>query len=181
MILQTSRLVLRPWKSIDLSPLVEMNSEPEVYELLGGPGLAAHSAAALERYQMNFAEHGWGVFVIEHQTEGFLGLAGLQKVRDILPIAPAVEVVWRLRRSAWGQGYAHEAIDAILDSVRDHTAFSEIIAIISKPNERSARTAQRLGFRHDEEADFLYPDPELAAELRPHKIFRLSWGIDIRR
>jgi RimJ/RimL family protein N-acetyltransferase len=181
MILPTSRLALRPWKSTDLSSLFEMNSEPEVHELLGGPGLAAHPATALARYQAHFAQYGWGVFVIEHKTEGFIGLAGLQAVRDILPIAPAVEAVWRLRRSAWGQGYVHEAVEAILDSVKERTAFSEIVAIISQPNVRSARTAQRLGFRHDEEADFLYPDPELAPKLRPHRVFRLSWGIDIRR
>lgn len=173
-ILRSTRLVVRAWEDEDLSSLVAMNSEPEVNEWLGGPTLAKGSAASILRYRECMAANGWGVFHVADSSGRFLGLAGLQPVRSTLPVAPAVEAVWRFRRTAWGAGYASEAMQMVLDACRQNMTESQILAIISQPNIRSARTATRLGFRHQPASDFLYPDPTLDAHLRPHKVFRLD-------
>ncbi|MBZ9780248.1 GNAT family N-acetyltransferase [Pseudomonas sp. REP124] len=174
MVLRSDRLVLRTWTNADLTSLISMNSEPEVNEWLGGPALAKGSAASLDRYRECMAANGWGVLHVADSSGMFLGLAGLQPVRSELPVAPAVEAVWRFRRIAWGAGYASEAMHMVLQECRQKMTGSQILAIISQPNTRSARTATRVGFRHDPNSDFLYPDPALDARLRPHGVFRLD-------
>ncbi|MBK5344132.1 GNAT family N-acetyltransferase [Pseudomonas sp. TH49] len=181
LILRSPRLVLRAWSHEDLSSLISMNSEPEVNGLLGGPALVEGSAASILRYRECMAANRWGVFHVADVAGAFLGLAGLQPVRSTLPVAPAVEAVWRFRRAAWGAGYASEAMRLVLDGCCQDVAAGQILAIISQPNIRSAQTATRLGFHHDPKSDFLYPDLALDASLRPHKVFRLDLNPSIQR
>jgi len=172
--MKTERLELRAWGPADLNDLVGLNSEPEVYELLGGPSLVAGSASALSRYTCHFSREGWGIWRIEDHLGHCVGLAGLQHVRPVLPVAPAVEAVWRLKRSAWGLGYASEAMKAILETLPLRFESNEVVALIAHRNLRSAKTAVRTGFELDRAADFLYPDESLAPALRPHQVFRYS-------
>lgn len=169
--MKSERLQLRAWAPTDLDDLVGLNSEPEVYELLGGPTLADGSAAALKRYTDHFSREGWGMWRIEDVLGQFVGLAGLQHVRPSLPVAPAVEAVWRFTRSAWGLGYASEAVKIILEALHPSFKFDEVVALIALPNVRSAKTAVRVGFELDQSADFLYPDESLNPTLRPHQVF----------
>ncbi|SHO64128.1 Protein N-acetyltransferase, RimJ/RimL family [Pseudoxanthobacter soli DSM 19599] len=194
MIIETPRLRLRPWTAGDIDRLAALNAEPEVNAWLGGPGLSRHDAAVLARITGHFDENGWGIWLVESrqfergQVEGgqvesrqfetgdgaFLGLAGLQPVRPTLPLAPATEAVWRLRRAAWGRGYVVEAMTAILTAAVAAGAPADLVALVARPNLRSAATAGRLGFRHDPAADFLHPDLAADHPLRPHRVFRRS-------
>ncbi|CAG4886118.1 GNAT family N-acetyltransferase [Paraburkholderia saeva] len=169
--LRTARLALRAWRDDDLTSLVSMNADPEVNVWLGGPALVRNSEAAFNLMRERLAAHGWGVLVVEDQAGTFLGICGLQPVRASLPIAPATEIIWRFRREAWGHGYASEAAIAVLDASSQHGVPEEIVALVAWPNQRSASTAQRIGFRHDPSRDFLYPDLDANHPLRAHRVF----------
>ena len=171
--LRTTRLRLRPWRDDDLASLTAMNAEPEVNTWLGGPGLAERSGDALRLMQARLQQQGWGILRVEDLAGTFLGLAGLQPLRPSLPIAPAIEAVWRFRRAAWGHGYACEAMTALLPAARQCGAPEDIVALIAVPNLRSAKTAERIGFRHDPSLDFLHPALDEHHPLRPHRVFRL--------
>ena len=168
----TARLLLRSWQPEDLPALTAINADPQVNTWLGGPDLVHHSAEALQTMRERLDANGWGVFAVCNANGELLGLAGLQPVRSDLPIAPAVEAVWRLRPSAWGQGYVVEAIQAILAALPREAGVDEVVALIAKPNLRSARTAQALGFRYDPAADFLHPALDPDHPLRPHGVYR---------
>ena len=170
--LSTSRLRLRSWTAQDLPALTALNADPEVNAWLGGAGLASHSAETLQAMRERLDANGWGVLAVCDLGGDLLGLAGLQPVRPTLPVAPAVEAVWRLRPSAWGQGYVVEAMQAILDSLPPDSALDEIVALIAKPNLRSARTAQALRFQWDPTADFLHPALDADHPLRLHGVYR---------
>ncbi|MBB3228631.1 RimJ/RimL family protein N-acetyltransferase [Luteibacter sp. Sphag1AF] len=167
------RLQLRPWRPGDLDDLVALNSDPQVFCWLGGPGLIDGSVAALARYQVQFAANGYGVFHVADHAGRFLGLAGLQPVGEGLPTYPATEAVWRFGSAYWWNGFAFEAVTAVLDALPPQ-APDALIAAIADPNLRSARLAERLGFVHAPEADYLHPDASLEAALRPHRVFRLA-------
>lgn len=169
--LLTERLSLRPWRDDDLPSLIALNTDPAVNRWLGGPLLASRSAEALTRMQSHLTTHGWGVLLVEERAGRFLGLAGLQPVRAHLPVAPATEIVWRLRSDAWGQGYASEAAAAILAASAQHGAPTDIVSIVAAANLRSARTAGRIGLRHESALDFLHPDLGEHDSLRPHRVF----------
>jgi RimJ/RimL family protein N-acetyltransferase len=169
--LQTNRLRLRPWRDDDLARLFAMNSEPDVNVWLGGPALADRSTSALKLIQKHFEEHGWGILLVEDLAGRFLGLTGLQPVRSNLSIAPATEIVWRFRTAAWGNGYASEAATAILTNSASYGAPEDIVSIVAAENTRSARTAERVGFRRAPALDFLHPDLHDDNRLRPHHVF----------
>ncbi len=170
--LSTARLRLRSWTADDLPALTAIHADPQVNGWLGGESLASHTAEALQTMGERLAASGWGVLAVCDEGGELLGLAGLQPVRPALPVAPAVEAVWRLRRSAWGRGYVVEAMQAILAALPAHAGLGEIVALVAKPNLRSARTAETLGFRYDPDADFLHPALKADHPLRPHGVYR---------
>ena len=174
--ISTPRLLLRSWTPGDLDALTEINADPQVNAWLGGDMVARHSANALQTICERLDANGWGVLALCDPQGSLLGLAGLQPVRPALPVAPAVEAVWRLRRSAWGRGYVVEAMWAILAAL-PQGAPTDIVALIARPNLRSARTAQALGFRHDPEANFLHPALDDPHPLRPHDVYRRACSV----
>ncbi len=163
---------LRAWSADDLPDLTALNADSQVNTWLGGESLASHSGEALQTMRERLEANGWGVLAICDLAGELLGLAGLQPVRATLPVAPAVEAVWRLRRAAWGCGYVVEAMDAILAAAPKGAGLDETVALVAKPNFRSANTALALGFRYDPGSDFLHPALGVDHPLRLHGVYR---------
>lgn len=170
--LSTPRLLLRAWTATDLPALSALNADPEVNVWLGGEGVAHRSAEALETMQSRLELQGWGVLAVCSLGGELLGLAGLQPLSPVLPVAPGVEAVWRLKRAAWGRGYVREAMQAILTGLPSTSVQGELLALVAKPNLRSAATALSLGFRYDPTADFLHPALDPDHPLRLHGVYR---------
>ncbi len=70
---------------------------------------------------------------------------------------PAVEIGWRLQRSAWRQGYATEAARAALEVAFDEIGLREVVSFTSTVNERARTVMRRLGMAHDPADDFDHP------------------------
>ena len=87
-----------------------MNADPEVMHDLGGPISQAESDEKLDRYATAFERDGLSRWVIEERgTAEFLGYAGLL-YRGSHPLGAHFDLAWRLRRTAWGHGYATEQL-----------------------------------------------------------------------
>lgn len=73
---------------------------------------------------------------------GFLGTVGL------VPVAgcPEIELVYRFRAAAWGQGYATEAASPCLAYAFRTLRLPEIVAFVYPDNLRSQRVIAKLGF-----------------------------------
>ena len=65
-----------------------------------------------------------------------------------------MEVGWRLREDAWGQGYAREAATAALDLAFDRFGAQEVIALTVAGNGASWGLMERLGMARREDLDF---------------------------
>lgn len=104
---RTPRLLLRSWKPSDREAFARLNADPEVMALLLGVPDRAASDALVDRIDAHFAEHGFGPWAVEvHNGAPFIGFVGLRRVGFTAQFTPAVEIAWRLARSAWGHGYA---------------------------------------------------------------------------
>ena len=80
---------------------------------------------------MRWQERGFTFWAVERKADGeLLGFCGL-KLADTpgSPIEGMVEVGWRLREDAWGQGYAKEAAIASLDFAFDTLGADRVVAI----------------------------------------------------
>ncbi|MFK0224482.1 GNAT family N-acetyltransferase [Streptomyces sp. NPDC090303] len=165
----TPRLLLRRWNDDDLVPMAEINADPEVMRWIGDGSVRDldETAAAIERYEEEWDEEGFGLFAVELLGSGeLIGFAGLS-VPDFLPeVLPAVEIGWRLGRPYWGQGYASEAAHAVLEFALQDRGLDRVIAIAHTGNRASENVMRKLGMVPDRETSH----PVLGLPLRVHAI-----------
>jgi RimJ/RimL family protein N-acetyltransferase len=144
--LVTERLLLRRWRADDAEPLAALNADPEVMRWIGdGTALPrALSDELIARFEREWGERGHGVWAAERDGE-LLGFCGLTQPSFLPELLPAVEVGWRLRRSAWGHGYATEAARAAVAFGFREARLREVLAVVDPGNVRSLRVCAKLG------------------------------------
>jgi ribosomal-protein-alanine N-acetyltransferase len=169
--IRTARLLMRSWRDEDRAPFAAMNADPVVMEHFPAPLTRAESDAFVGRIDAHFAEHGYGLWVLEDDT-GFIGFTGLNWATFDAPFNPSLEVGWRLARPAWGKGYASEAAT---ESVRRGLELVErITSFTSLTNERSWRVMERIGLRRDTEFD--HPRVAEGSRIRRHVLYVADRG-----
>jgi RimJ/RimL family protein N-acetyltransferase len=172
--LTTERLLLRPWKPEDRAPFAALNADPEVMEHFPALLTREESDAAIERFQLNLEAHGYTLWALEIRDTGeFIGMTGIQNFPFDTHFTPAVEIGWRLARSAWGHGYASEAARASLDYGFETAGLKEIVAMTATTNLRSQAVMERLGMTRDPADDFDHPKVS-EGPLRRHVLYRKS-------
>ena len=170
-ILETERLRLRLYQESDLEPFCAMNADPVVMRWLGGPSTAEHSLGRARAINAGFGSDGFGMMPLERKADGaFLGIAGLNQL-DWYP--GDVEVGWRLRPEAWGNGYATEAGRAWLGRAFERLGVARVISVADAPNLRSRAVMERLGMRLDHLATL--SDDGDTFEAAVHALSREDW------
>jgi RimJ/RimL family protein N-acetyltransferase len=173
--LRTKRLVLRRWRQIDHEPFAQMNADPFVMEYFPARLSRTDSDNLIAKIEAGFDRHGYGLWALEVRATGeFVGFAGLDVPSLDAHFTPAVEVGWRLVRTAWGQGYATEAgLASIAFGVKE-AGLDQIVSFTSALNVRSQAVMDRLGMTHDTADDFDHPALEEGDHLRRHVLYRIS-------
>ncbi len=175
--METERLVLRAWEASDTEPFAEMCADPDVMRYFPETLSYEKSASLVARCMDKHARGDFSMPPIELKETGeFLGFVGLNRPSygAPLPFDPCVEVGWRLKRSAWGKGYASEAASAWLDYGFGTAGLDEIVAFTIPANEPSQRVMQRLGMVRDHNGDFLHPFLPHGHPYALHVLYRLS-------
>lgn len=145
--LATERLRLRRLIPGDAPALLQIHGDADAMRWYGTDPLPDLAAAAklVDAFdswrRMPNPGTRWG---IERQADGLLvGTCGLFKWnRNWRSCALGYE----LGREAWGAGYMHEALSAILAWGFEHMGLNRIEAQIHPQNQPSLRLAERLGF-----------------------------------
>lgn len=170
----TTRLILRHWREEDREPWAELGADPEVMQHFPKTLTRDESDAFVDGVGAQLEERGWGLWAVEERETGrFLGFTGLNVPRFEAHFTPAVEIGWRLRRDAWGSGFATEAARGVLTVAFDDLELPEIVSFTAVPNERSQAVMRRLGMTHDPAEDFDHPVLAEDSPLRRHVLYRL--------
>jgi RimJ/RimL family protein N-acetyltransferase len=171
---ETQRLLLRQWRAADRQPFAALNADPVVMAYFPAPLTRGQSDATVERCERLIAERGWGAWAAEIKATGeFIGFVGLNVPRDDLPVAPCVEILWRLARAHWRQGFATEAARGALHIGFEVLGLQEIVSFTVPTNIRSRAVMERLGMKADA-ATFEHPGVPDGHALRTHCNYRLS-------
>lgn len=171
----TERLVLREWRPADREPFAALNSDPEVMERFPAMLSRAESGALADRLSESLRRNDFGLWAVEICATGeFIGFTGLAVPTFEAHFTPAVEVGWRLARSAWGHGYATEAARAALSVAFDRLGLDQVVSFTAVGNVRSRAVMERLAMTHDPADDFDHPRLEASSPLRRHVLYRLS-------
>ena len=178
---ETQRLRLRQWQAADREPFAALNADPAVMAHFLAPLTRQESDAIAERCERLIAARGWGPWATEVKKTGeFIGIVGLNIPRDDLPISPCVEILWRLARAHWRQGYASEAARGVAQIGFEVLRLEEIVAFTVPANTRSRAVMARLGMQMDA-ATFEHPGVPEGHILRTHCSYRLSRDTWLRR
>ena len=168
--IETERLMLRGWRDFDRDPFFALNSDPEVMQYLPA-GDRASSDAAVDNLMRTEAEHGHCFWAVERKADGaFVGFCGSMPAREPLG---EVEVGWRLRRDAWGHGYASEGARASLAWCWAHLDTPSVMAITVPANVRSRAVMERIGMAYVEGGDFDHPSLPAGDPLSRHVLYRI--------
>jgi RimJ/RimL family protein N-acetyltransferase len=173
--LETERLILRPWRDEDRAPFAALNADPVVMEHFPSPLTREQSDNLVDRFSAAFASTGFGCLPV--QVKGgpdFIGFVGLSQVNPPNPLAPTVEIGWRLAQEAWGKGYAAEAARAWLDHGLNGLKLDEIVSFTAVDNLRSQAVMQRIGMVRYQARDFEHPNVAEGHRLRPHLVWALN-------
>jgi ribosomal-protein-alanine N-acetyltransferase len=172
-LIETARLILRPWRASDRVPFAEQNADPIVMQLLGGTIDREASDAYIDRVEAHLAEHGFCKWAVEAPgIAPFVGAVGLSYVRFQASFTPAVEVAWRLNRRYWRRGYATEAARAAIKDGFQRIGLTAIVALTVLDNHASIRVMQRLGMTRSIEFD--HPNYPTGHQLCRHVLYRLE-------
>lgn len=173
--LRTDRLILRRWRPTDLEPFAALNADPEVMAHFPTVLDRAASDALAARADAAFDQRGFGLWALEVRADGqFIGFTGLAVPGFRAPFTPAVEVGWRLARTAWGKGYATEAAAAALHDAFGRLGLAEVVSFTAAVNGRSQAVMRRLGMTHDAAFDFDHPGLPAGHRLSRHVLYRLT-------
>jgi ribosomal-protein-alanine N-acetyltransferase len=144
--LVTARLGLREFTADDLPALAGWSVDPRVTRhLLFGPRDAAaarrHLAEVIEA-QSARARRFWELAIERSSDRTVIGACDLT-----LRSREELEVGYLLARPYWGEGYATEALRAILAAGFTGLGVERVVASTAVENRRSARVLERAGLR----------------------------------
>ncbi|MGQ7355216.1 GNAT family N-acetyltransferase [Streptococcus suis] len=146
MILETNRLLIRPWCEADAADLFVYASHPDVGPAAGWP---AHQSVEESREIINTVLSQPETYALVHketgQVIGSIGLMiGKQGGLD-LPDSEA-EIGYWIGHSFWGQGLVPEASQVLLDYGFSQLNLEKIWCRASVENTKSLRVQEKLGF-----------------------------------
>ena len=171
----TERLTLRAWRDEDHAPLLALCRDPLVMATIGPLQSAPEIDAAIARQRGFQSMHGHCFWAIERRADGaMLGFCGLKPGAEGTPIEGRIEIGWRLRSDAWGQGYAREAAQASVDWGWANLDADSLWAITTPGNVRSWGLMLRLGMARHEDLDFDHPALPADSPLLAHITYRIA-------
>ncbi|MEM8812069.1 MAG: GNAT family N-acetyltransferase [Pseudomonadota bacterium] len=142
---------LRPAAAYDRDGLLELLHRREVRRYLCDDAfLPIASVAAMLSRSDELDLEGLGLWIIEHRTERFAGLAGLQTFETDVTASPLVaggiEPIIALNPDCWGLGLAAETLQALCRYAQRTLGLSRLVVSVDRPNNRSHRLVHRCGF-----------------------------------
>ncbi len=165
--LETNRLILRPFIKNDIDSIFAMRSDADVMRFIRPIQTNRSEAESWtnlvssrwEKEKIGFCA------VIEKSSNQFIGWCGLWRLKE----TDETEVGYALIKDFRGKGFAVEASEAFLIYGFEELNLEEIVAVARPENRASRRVMERLGMTYDYTGKFYERD------LVHYSICRESW------
>jgi RimJ/RimL family protein N-acetyltransferase len=141
----TEHLHFRQMTVDDLDKLAGLLGDPALMTYYPAPKTRLEARDWIEWNLRNYADHGYGLWIIETLDGDFVGDCGLtwQPVNGRLEL----EVGYHVRAAHQGHGLATEAALACRNFARDTLQIPQLVTILHPDNAASRRVAQKIGMR----------------------------------
>lgn len=144
----TARLRFREMHEGDLDAMADLLGDPAVMRYYPRPHTREESLAWIDWSRANYAEHGYGLWVLETHDGEFVGDCGLtwQPVGE----QRVLEVGYHVLPAHQNRGYATEAARACLELATGTIGERHVVAIVHPENAASRRVAGKIGMREEQ-------------------------------
>jgi RimJ/RimL family protein N-acetyltransferase len=153
MILETSRLILRPFQDEDIGRLAELMANGDFMRFSLGPYTREQTQTVLQKFlSWNQAGLPSQFAVIFRSNNELIGYCGF--LHWHLDGADEIEIGYRLDPEYWNRGLASEAAQAVRDHAFRDLNLSRVISLIHPDNIASRRVAEKNGMKIEKETVF---------------------------
>jgi len=163
MILETRRLILRPFREEDIERLTELMANRDFMRFSLGPYTRQKTQKVLQKF-LSWDQAGLPCpfAVVPRETNKVLGYCGFLHHPEI---PEEVEIGYRLDPAYWNRGLTTEAARAVRDYAFASLKLRRVISLIHPENVPSRRVAEKIG---------LIPEKEISFRGFPTTVFALS-------
>jgi RimJ/RimL family protein N-acetyltransferase len=146
-LVETERLVIRPWRADEAERLYDMHRRIEVAKWIGGrPMVDRREADELiaDNVARLAADPRFGAWAAIERTS--VVPAGTVLLKPLPHGDGEIEIGWHFHPDSWGRGLATEAATALLAWAFD-LSLPEVWAVTRLDNHRSAAVCRKIGMR----------------------------------
>lgn len=160
--LQTRRLILRRFVPEDAENLSDLDSDPEVMRYLNGGSPTSYETIKNEvlprflGYYRRSERYGFWA-IVEEKSSDFIGWFHLKPTGEE---SAEAELGYRLKRDAWGKGYATEGSKALVEKSFQEFGLDRVVATALPENAASIRVMEKAGLVF--ETSFVYRETGVA-------------------
>ena len=143
---ETPRLVVRSFAPSDVAAYSALVADPKVMKYLG-VGLPLDEAQAkgyVARCIENERTLGFARYALDlRSADEFIGFCGFALIDGYIDLG------YRIASRHWGNGYAREAVQTVIEYGFERLGFESIVATVYIENKRSIRVLEKLGFEFE--------------------------------
>jgi RimJ/RimL family protein N-acetyltransferase len=153
MILETSRLILRPFQDEDIGRLAELMANRDFMRFSLGPYTREQTQTVLQKFlSWNQAGLPSQFAIIFRNNNELIGYCGF--LHWHLDGIDEIEIGYRLDPGYWNRGVASEAAQVVRDHGFRDLNLSKVISLIHPDNIASRRVAEKNGMKIERETVF---------------------------
>ena len=170
---KSKRLGFRNWRNKDLEEFLKLNSDKLVMEHFPNTLSVNEVENLIDRLKNQFEENGFTYYATEIlETKEFIGMIGLASQTYESNFTPAVDIGWRLKRSAWGKGYATEGGKRCIEYAFNELSINKIISVCTINNSNSENVMKKIGMTKI--GEFNHPEVERNSEYEKHFCYEIN-------
>lgn len=146
--IETTRLILRPWRENDAEALYRYASDAEVSRMALWP---RHTSVEMSRRVINefFIPNPYTFAIALKESDEAIGCIGLVPEGEdhYEPLPGEREVGYWVGHPLWGNGITTEALMALVGYCRDRLHLPSLLITTDSRNRASQRVAEKCGFK----------------------------------
>ncbi|KOP82735.1 GNAT family N-acetyltransferase [Cytobacillus solani] len=171
--IETSRLHLRDWEETDLEPFRRLNRDVKVMKYFPKTLSAEETNKFYQSIVSEFNECGFGLYAVEEkENKEFMGFIGFHRAIFEADFTPCIEIGWRLKKEAWGKGYATEGAGACLHYGFNELGFRDVYSFTAEINKPSINVMKKIGLSFINNFD--HPKVEKNSPLNKHVLYYIN-------